>query len=216
MKPAELRRTHTCGMTLQNEGLGYCDLDDLMKNPCDLEFIFELLSVELPSDYQKEAWQMSDEERLLKVSELKEEGNQLYKERNFKGAQEKYTYAIGLIEQLMLKEKPRDVEWNELAEIKVPLLLNYSQCKLLAKDYYPVITYCTEVLTYDPDNVKAYYRRAKAHCGTWNLSEAEKDYQKSIELDPKLAAAVAKELNEFKQLLHEKEAQDKEKFKNLF
>lgn len=216
MKPLESRRTHTCGMTLQNEGLGYCDLDDLMKNPVDLEFIFELLSVELPNDYQKDAWQMSDEEKLSKITELKEEGNQLYKDKDLKGAEDKYAFAIGLIEQLMLKEKPHDVEWNELAQIKVPLLLNYSQCKLLAKDYYPVITYCTEVLTYDPNNVKAYYRRAKAHCGTWNLAEAEKDYMKSVEFDSTLNAAAAKELSEFKKLLHEKERMDKDKFKSLF
>lgn len=26
-------------MTLQTEGIGYPDLDELMKNPCDLEFV---------------------------------------------------------------------------------------------------------------------------------------------------------------------------------
>ena len=38
-KPADEKRHHCCGVTLQNEGLGYEDLNRLMKEPCDLEFI---------------------------------------------------------------------------------------------------------------------------------------------------------------------------------
>lgn len=30
---------HSCTMTLHTEGIGYRDLDDLISNPCDLEFI---------------------------------------------------------------------------------------------------------------------------------------------------------------------------------
>jgi len=33
---------------LQNEGIGYTDLDELLQNPSDLEFIIELFSIELP------------------------------------------------------------------------------------------------------------------------------------------------------------------------
>lgn len=38
-KPKSERRTHCCAMTLQNEGVGYDDLNELWKNPCDLQFI---------------------------------------------------------------------------------------------------------------------------------------------------------------------------------
>lgn len=30
---------HTCTASLHTEGIGYPDLDELIKNPCDLEFI---------------------------------------------------------------------------------------------------------------------------------------------------------------------------------
>lgn len=43
------------------------------------------------------------------------------------------------------REKPHDTEWLELIKIKIPLLLNYVQCKLIKKDYYAVIEHCTEV-----------------------------------------------------------------------
>lgn len=50
-KPEE--RKHCCGMTLQNEGIGYPDLDELFRSPCDLIFVIENLSIELPEDYDK-------------------------------------------------------------------------------------------------------------------------------------------------------------------
>lgn len=48
------------------------------------------------------------------------------------------------------REKPHDTEWLELLKVKIPLLLNYSQCKLLQKEYYEVIEHCTEVLKHEP------------------------------------------------------------------
>lgn len=34
----EKRNHHCCGVTLQNEGVGYADLNELIKHPQDLEF----------------------------------------------------------------------------------------------------------------------------------------------------------------------------------
>ena len=96
-------------MTLQNEGIGYTDLDELFTKPTDLIFIIELLSVEQPEDYQKERWQMSDEEKMQATHTLRETGNQFYKQKEFKQAEENYRQAVGMIEQLMLKYV---VFWN--------------------------------------------------------------------------------------------------------
>jgi AH receptor-interacting protein len=51
---------------------------------------------------------------------------------------------------IFFREKPEDEEWLELRSQKIPLLLNFSQCKLLMNEYYPVIEHCSEVLTIDP------------------------------------------------------------------
>lgn len=96
-------RKHCCGMTLQNEGLGYPELDDLFKNPGDLEFIIDLISVELPDAYERESWQLNDDEKVVTVTELRERGNQKYKEQKYREAMEDYALAIGMLEQLMLK-----------------------------------------------------------------------------------------------------------------
>lgn len=82
--------SHMCGMmAMQAEGgLGYDDLNLLMKEPEDLEFIFELLSVEQPEDYQKEGWQMDADEKLDSVPQLKAEGNAMFGAKDYTGASE--------------------------------------------------------------------------------------------------------------------------------
>ncbi|XP_055844802.1 AH receptor-interacting protein isoform X2 [Episyrphus balteatus] len=209
-------RRHCCGMTLQNEGIGYKDLDDLFTNPSDLEFIIELFSIEMPEDYEKERWQMSDDEKMQATHDLREKGNQFYKEKNYPKAEECYSQAIGILEQLMLKEKPHDTEWYELAALKVPLLLNYAQCRLLAEDFYAVIHHCTEVLTLDPHNVKAFFRRGKAHIGAWNVEEAKKDFNKCIELDPSLRGAAAKELKALEEAQRKMDTEQRVIMQKLF
>uniref|UniRef100_A0A1A9W8Z5 AIP/AIPL N-terminal FKBP-type PPIase domain-containing protein n=1 Tax=Glossina brevipalpis TaxID=37001 RepID=A0A1A9W8Z5_9MUSC len=207
---------HCCGLSLQTEGLGYKDLDELLSNPCDLEFIIELISVELPEHYQKETWQLTDNEKLKTVTKLKEEGNQLYKSGDYEKAEECYRQAVSIIEQLMLKEKPHDIEWLELAKLKIPVLLNYAQCRLLSNDYYAVIEHCNEILQLDPDNVKAYYRRGKAHFGAWNPEEARKDFQRTVELDPMLQKMIGKELKAIDEAQQERDLQDKRSLQHLF
>lgn len=114
-------RKHCCGMTIQNEGMGYPDLNDLLNNPCDLEFtlgkfssllflhennfffFLELLSAELPDEYEKESWQLNDAEKLKTVDRLKNKGNDMYKAKNYIMAEHNYRNALGMIEQLILK-----------------------------------------------------------------------------------------------------------------
>ena len=100
--PNKERRNHYCAASFHNQ-LTYNDLNELMKNPCDLEFIIELLKVELPDEYEKESWQMGEDEKLARIPQLKEEGNKLYNSKEYIKAADKYAFAIGMLEQLMLK-----------------------------------------------------------------------------------------------------------------
>jgi AH receptor-interacting protein len=63
----------------------------------------ELLLVESPDEYKKEAWQMSEGEKIAIVPKLREEGNVLFRDALYDQAASKYAEAIGLLEQLMLK-----------------------------------------------------------------------------------------------------------------
>ncbi|KAI0225055.1 Aryl-hydrocarbon-interacting protein-like 1 [Lamellibrachia satsuma] len=183
---------HCCGMTLKEHGLGYEDLDKLMKNPQPLEFILELLTVEIAGEFRKEIWAMDEGEKLAVLPKLREEGNSLYKEGAYEKAAAKYAEAIGVLEQLLLKEKPGDEDWTSLDKEKIPFLLNYSQCHLLLGNYYAVIEHTTEVITKDPGNVKALFRRARAHMAVWNPEDAMADLNRVLELDSSLERAVKK------------------------
>jgi AH receptor-interacting protein len=208
-KGARAHHHHCCGMTLKEHGLGYADLDNLLQHPQPLEFILELLTVEMPGEYNKESWAMDYDEKLAAVPGLRDDGNRLYKESEYHQAATKYTEALSILEQLCLREKPGDPEFVTLDMMKVPFLLNLAQCLLQLNDYYPAIEHATEVLKREPDNVKALYRRAKAHVGAWNPKEARSDFERVIQLDPSLAKAVQKELKIVSDLEKEKASQDR-------
>ncbi|CAM1301345.1 AIPL1 (predicted) [Pycnogonum litorale] len=203
--------SHCCGMMAQS--LGYSDLDELTKNPRNLIFTIELLKIENPGEYEKDSWAMSDSERLSSIPELREKGNVCYKAGDYEKASNQYAEAIGRLEQLVLREKPGEEEWIKLEDMKVPLLLNYAQCKLILEDYYSVIEHTSTVLKRKPDNVKALFRRAKAHVGAWNPDLAKDDFLKVMQLDDSLRAVVEKELNNLEKIKKRNDASDRDKLK---
>ncbi|UYV62180.1 AIPL1 [Cordylochernes scorpioides] len=202
-----------CGMMAMKQGLGFEDLNELFHHPSDLSFIIELLQVEQEGNYKKDSWAMEPEEKLQLVPVLREEGNELYRQGKVAEAGLKYLEALQYLEQLVLREKPGEEEWQELEDKKVPLLLNYSQCKLLQGEYYAAIEHASTVLKSQPENIKALFRRGKAHLGAWNPAEARQDLERVKALDPSLARAVNAELQTLEKLIREKEEQDKQQYK---
>ncbi|CAG7825264.1 unnamed protein product [Allacma fusca] len=201
---------HCCGM--MNQGCGYQDLDKLLETPKDLEFIFEIVEVMNAGEYEKEAWQMTGEEKLASVPSLKEEGNVLFQKQDYKGAAAKYHEAIARIEQLALREKPGGPESMELDVLKVPLLLNYALCLMKMEDYYGAMEHFSTVLKIDPSNVKGLFRRAKCHAFVGNTNEASIDFTRAVELDSSLKTSVTEEM---KKLSLQDKAHD-ENTKKLF
>jgi len=65
--------------------------------------VAEIVRVELPGEYKKEAWSMAEDEKRAAVPTLREEGNVLYKRGLFKEAAEKYASALGILEGLVLR-----------------------------------------------------------------------------------------------------------------
>ena len=59
------------------------------------------------------------------------------------------------------------------------------------------------------ENVKAYFRRAKAHVGAWNPEAAKQDFLKAAQLDPTLS--VTKELKDLELKVKAKEREDRSK-----
>ena len=209
---------HQCGFAAMAVGTGHADLDSFIADKSPLVFECELLGVQHPGAYQREVWQLTSEEKLEHAIKLKAEGNALYRQGQHEEAGEKYCEALGCLEELTAMEQLNSPEWKKLQDIRLPLLLNYSQCKLLAQDYAEVIRHTTSALEYDPDNLKALFRRGKAHACSWNEAEAKSDFARVVELDLALGASVQKELRQLEHRM--KESRDKEKVQmknaNLF
>lgn len=195
------------------QGVGMRDLDKLMEERSPLAFEFELLRVEQPGDYKKDSWAMTEPEKTAAVPVLKEEGNALYRAGEYHRAAEKYFEALSYLEEMVIKEKPQSDEWNRIEEKKVPLLLNFAQCKLLMEDYAEAIRHTTAVLEFESKNVKALYRRGKAHAACWNVEEAKADFAEAVRLDPSLSKGVEKELKVLAERVREQDAVDKERLK---
>lgn len=66
------------------------------------------------------------------------------------------------------------------------------------------------------DNVKALYKRAKAHAAVWNEREARADFAKVLELEPSLEQSVAKELRIMEEKIRIKDKEEKDRYKGLF
>ena len=190
-------------------GSGHPDLDSLGQERCPLIFEIELLKVEQPGKYKMDHWAMSDSDKSLAIPKLKEEGNKLYEEGEYEKAAECYFDALCFIEEQLMKEKPNSTMWQAQVDKKVPILLNYAQCKLYKKEYVEVIRHCSAVLQYKPDSVKAYFRRGKAYAHTWDVKEAKADLEKAAELDPSLAKTVEKEIKALMQRVKEKDTEEK-------
>ncbi|KAF1486706.1 AH receptor-interacting protein, partial [Eudyptula minor novaehollandiae] len=215
--PLEGQR-HCCSIAQLHEhySLGYPDLDELQKNPQPLIFDIEVLKVEAPGSYQQDPWAMTDEEKLQAVPLIHKEGNELYRQGKVQEAATKYYDAIACLKNLQMKEQLGSPDWIELDQKITPLLLNYCQCKLQCEEYYEVLDHCSSILNKYEDNVKAYFKRGKAHAAVWNVAEAQADFAKVLALDPSLRPVVSKELRSLEARLREKDAEDKIRFKGIF
>jgi len=86
---------------------------------------------------------------------------------------------------------PVHVEWydepwasEDLTQLQLNLFNNLTLC-YLKKERWPDARDCArDVITVDPDNVKALYRRAQANIGLLNYDEALPDLKHAAKLDP--------------------------------
>uniref|UniRef100_A0AAZ1XXS4 Aryl-hydrocarbon-interacting protein-like 1 n=1 Tax=Oreochromis aureus TaxID=47969 RepID=A0AAZ1XXS4_OREAU len=168
-----------------------------------------------PSEYDRESWALSDEERLKAVPVLHGQGNKLYKQGRYQEATQKYKEAIICIKNVQTKEKAWEVPWMKLEKMANTLTLNYCQCLLRMEEYYEVIEHTTDIINQHPGIVKAYYLRGKAHVEVWNEAEARQDFSRVLDLNPGMKKAVKKELAILNMRMEEKNEEDKLKYKGI-
>uniref|UniRef100_A0A8C0GQN4 AIP/AIPL N-terminal FKBP-type PPIase domain-containing protein n=1 Tax=Chelonoidis abingdonii TaxID=106734 RepID=A0A8C0GQN4_CHEAB len=173
--------------------------------------------VDDPSSYKRDTWAMNKEEKLSAVPVLHSEGNQLVLLKRYQEAAAKYQEAVICLRNVQAKEKPWAEDWLSLEKLIMPLVLNYCQCQLELGEYYEVLEHTTDLLQKDNGNhpgknVKAYFKRAKAHAAVWNEKEAREDFLRVAQLDPSLGAAVKKELRLLGERMREKHVEEQQRY----
>ncbi|XP_054649858.1 aryl-hydrocarbon-interacting protein-like 1 isoform X1 [Dunckerocampus dactyliophorus] len=208
----------TCGMAnmFAYHTLGYEDLDELMKEPKPLFFVLELIQVLQPSEYNRESWALSDQERLKVVPVLHGQGNHLYKQGRYQEATLKYKEAIICVKNVQTKEKAWEAPWLKLEKMAHTLTLNYCQCLLRMEEYYEVIEHTSDIINQHPGVTKAFYLRGKAHVEVWNEAEARQDFSRVLDLEPGMKKTVRKELAVLNMRMEEKNQEDRVKYKGMF
>lgn len=154
---------------------------------------------------------MNDDERKKELLNMKKSGNEYYSKGEYLEAEKCYMRGLSILNNLLLKHAPKSDEYIELQQVEMALKSNMAQLKYKQENYYESIAYCDKVLKMDETNVKMFYRRAQANGKIWNLSEAERDYEKVIKLDSKMQNTVRKELDELKKRIRQIEQEEKEK-----
>ncbi|KAL2904973.1 Peptidyl-prolyl cis-trans isomerase FKBP62 [Bienertia sinuspersici] len=129
---------------------------------------------------------------------LKDEGNISVKEGDFGIALEKYSLSCVFLSCLTLQEEDARSSFLQLAS---SVVLNMAASLLKKKEFEHVGQLCSIVLNYNPNNVKALFRRANAAIGLGKYELASWDLRVALEVEPSNQEVVRK-LKEVEQITH--------------
>jgi len=186
----------------------------------DLIYDIELLDFEPPAEGKSHS-DMTFEERLESAERRRLEGNELYKSQQYEEALGRYSVALSFVdEDLMIQVQ--GFHYDKAIATRVPALLNSSACHLKLGDHNAAISSASQVLTEQPGNAKALFRRGTARNLLGQTDAALQDLaaaKKAAQGDPAISRelhAVLKSMKEqqqaganlFRGLLDKEDAKD--------
>lgn len=143
-----------------------------------------------------------DQERFDEVLKIKAEANEKFKVADYFSAKCLYSGALEMLERCCLHLEKADETWESMKN-------NMALCDLKRKEWSRVVDTTTEILTRNPSNTKALYRRGVARIGQSKLQEAQRDLRAALELEPGNAEARAR-LAEVQQEVRQKKTADRD------
>ena len=167
--------------------------------------------MELLNFKEKERWELTDEERRERASELKEQGTALFKKSKFEEAASKYESAA---EVIFDDEEGEYVPEDDQA-LFVSCWGNAAMCYIKLNDWSNAIRCCNKVLHTDKVNMKALHRRglAKMKCGL--LKESKVDLMAAYNID-KSNKDVRRALAQLKETMTTSKQKEKAAYSGMF
>ena len=158
----------------------------------------ELLTVDIrliSFDKKDDLYLWPTEEKQNFCIALKNFGNELFKEKRFVWAFHHYQRAL-----LFFSCSSDDVQ-DKVKDLKSQLVMNIALCQssIRGDELSKPILNLSLVLRYEPNNIKALYRRGKHYLMVNDFEKAEVDLEKAYALDPTNTAVI-----EQKQILKRK------------
>ncbi|XP_062331703.1 peptidyl-prolyl cis-trans isomerase D [Osmerus eperlanus] len=148
-----------------------------------------------------------DVEKVLSVAEdIKNIGNNFFKNQDWQSAIKKYSKALRYLE--VCEQLDDEQTQQKLEPTAVSCILNTAACKLKLQLWQAAVDSCDEVLELNQSNTKALFRRAQGLQGLKEYSRAMIDLKKAQEIAPE-DKAIGNEMKRV--LLKVKEEKEKEK-----
>jgi tetratricopeptide (TPR) repeat protein len=110
--------------------------------------------------------------------ETKLEGNQLFRDQNYKEAMEKYVEALTAADFGLCKDSSDD----NVDILVIPVLCNLSACSMRLRQWQQAISFCDQILNLRPQCTKAQYRKGKALLAVGEYILSKKSLRAAMEL----------------------------------
>lgn len=135
-----------------------------------------------PEDWKSSPEPIERDEMKQVIESIKASGNDFFRRDHLQDAQRKYKKAIRYIKWYNQGEYPSQQK-NFLSTFTT-VLLNWAAVTLKTKDYKSTVQLCDQVLSVEPNNVKALFRRGRAQVAVNNYEIGLLDYERALGILP--------------------------------
>lgn len=133
-----------------------------------------------PNDWE---CQSLEEEKIIDViNNINDSGNVYFYKQNFLDAERKYNKMLRYIDWYLDKTKGKT--GNTILKLRYNALLNLTAVRLKINKNKEAVEHCNEIIRANPENGKAFYRRARAKLALKDYDDALNDFKIAYKLHP--------------------------------
>jgi len=152
-----------------------------------------------------------DDKTVEIIAKKLRQSDNAYKKEKLETAVRKYCKALEFVNESYFTDEDRAV----MKELRLACLLNIAAARLTRNEFEAAKEQATMAVELDKKSAKAFFRRGKAFVGLKDYDEAQKDFEKCLELDPSNVQAK-QELKGINQVKKQQKEKEKEFFQNMF